>query len=320
MPPRRSTTNRRALGALIILAGVLGSRGHLAAQPASGQQRAPGPSPVKDPHALAFQFAEAGNEALKNGDYDTAIDLFEKANAQVPHPLFLYDIAQAHRKIAVEARGQNMDRAASHRERARDFYRQFLATEPTGKEADVARDWLARLDRQHAEDFPGEEEARRQREQQAHDEAVAAERARLAEEARLKRERDALEAQRIARAVVATKVKSEKRRAAIVRLAGGGALGLGAVAVGAGVYYALEARGISDELTNADRYDAAKIEAGNQAEQKMFIGYVVGGALIVGGLVTYIVGNRMGSQVERLRPIGITPVPGGATLAIGGGF
>lgn len=294
------------------------------AGPAGGQGGPGGPpAPVKDPGTLAFQFAEAAGEALKNGDYDTAIELFEKANAQVPHPLFLYDIAQAHRKVAVEARGQNVERAASHRELARDYYRRFLATNPGGKEAAVAHEWLAKMDQQHAEDFPKEEAARIALEKRIHDEAVAAEQARIAEAARIQHERDALEAARIARAVGATEVKSQRRRATFVKVVGLSATGFGVVAAGVGVYFGLRAKRIGDELTASDQFDAGRIAAGEQAEQKMLIGYTAGGAFIVGGMVTYLIGHRMGHSREGRPSVSVSLLPtahDGVALLIGGGF
>jgi tetratricopeptide (TPR) repeat protein len=293
-------------------------------QPPATPAPAPPATGAKDPSALAFQFAEAAGEALRNGDYDTAIDLFEKANAKVPHPIFQFDIGQAHRKIAVEARGQNMDRSASHRKAAIEKYQAFLATKPVGKEADIAQDWLTKLNQQQAEDFPKEEAARIAREKKIHDDAVSAEQARIAEETRIKKERDALEAKRIAGAVGTTKVTGERRRATIIKIAGASAFGLGAVATGAGVYFGLKAKSISDDLTKTDTFDNSRIAQGDQAQKKMYIAYAAGGALIVGGAVTYFLGYRMGKSTEQSAPaVNVTIGPlsdGGATFVVGGGF
>src|ERR1041384_6239867 len=45
----------------------------------------------------AKTYVDAGLVAQKAGDYDTAIQLFTKAYELVPHPVLLFNMAQAHR-------------------------------------------------------------------------------------------------------------------------------------------------------------------------------------------------------------------------------
>ncbi|HSK02097.1 MAG TPA: tetratricopeptide repeat protein [Kofleriaceae bacterium] len=78
----------------------------------------------------ARSYTEAGVTAQDVGDYDTAITFYSKAYELVPHPVLLFNIAQAHRLAG------RLDQAA-------ELYRRFLATSPTGPEAQIARELLA---------------------------------------------------------------------------------------------------------------------------------------------------------------------------------
>lgn len=92
----------------------------------------------------ARQYVEDGLAAQKRGDYDTAITLYTKAYETIPHPVLLFDIAQAHR-------------LAGHIKQADAFYNRFLATNPTGPEAQIARDLLAEMNARHAQPPPAEQ-------------------------------------------------------------------------------------------------------------------------------------------------------------------
>jgi tetratricopeptide (TPR) repeat protein len=70
--------------------------------------------------------------AQSAGDYDVAITFYEKAYELIPHPLLLFNIAQAHR-------------LAGRIEQAETFYQRFLTTDPSGPEVQIARDQLAEI-------------------------------------------------------------------------------------------------------------------------------------------------------------------------------
>jgi iron complex outermembrane receptor protein len=93
------------------------------AQPAP----APAPAPAVDKTKTAKQYVDAGLAAQKSGDYDTALIFYSKAYALVPHPVLLFDMAQAHR-------------LAGHIEQALALYAKYLAAVPNGSEAQMARD------------------------------------------------------------------------------------------------------------------------------------------------------------------------------------
>src|SRR6185369_17896049 len=59
----------------------------------------PAPAPAVDPAKakVAKQYVDAGLAAQNSGDYDTAIVFYSKAYQLVPHPVLLFNMAQAHR-------------------------------------------------------------------------------------------------------------------------------------------------------------------------------------------------------------------------------
>lgn len=83
--------------------------------------------------ARASQYVDDGIEAQRRGEYDAAIDLYQQAYQLVPHPVLIFDMAQAHR-------------LAGHVEQALALYRKYLALDPDGSEAKVARQLIAALD------------------------------------------------------------------------------------------------------------------------------------------------------------------------------
>lgn len=81
---------------------------------------------------VARSYVDAGLAAQGVGDYDTAITFYSKAYEIAPHPLLLFNIAQAHR-------------LAAHLDQAELFYRRFLAANWPGPEAQIAQDLLAEI-------------------------------------------------------------------------------------------------------------------------------------------------------------------------------
>src|SRR5262249_32250438 len=84
----------RVWSRLVLLAAV----GNAAVPARGSAQPAPAPAPANNQNwATAAKYTEAGLAAAKNGDYDTAIDFYEKAFELVPHPTLIFNIAEAHR-------------------------------------------------------------------------------------------------------------------------------------------------------------------------------------------------------------------------------
>lgn len=85
-----------------------------AASPAPGEDAGPPPAPRAEPSGSDF---DEGLALYKRGDYAAAITRFQAGYDKSPDPVFLYNIAQAHRQ-------------AHHDDLALAFYRRYLAAEP----------------------------------------------------------------------------------------------------------------------------------------------------------------------------------------------
>src|ERR1043165_6786751 len=80
----------------------------------------------------AKEFINAGLAAQNAKDFETAISLYQKAYDLIPHPVLLFNIAQAHR-------------LAGHDADALTFYERYLQAEPNGSQAAVARDFVTEI-------------------------------------------------------------------------------------------------------------------------------------------------------------------------------
>jgi tetratricopeptide (TPR) repeat protein len=257
-----------------------------------------------DKKKLASQYVDAGLAAQDAGDYDSAVEFYQKAYAVVPHPVLIYNIAQAHR-------------LGGHLEAALADYQQYLAADPNGPKVKEATAFVTQL-----QPLVEAEKAK------AAEEAAAAEQARLAEEARLAAE-------------AAAKKKAEEDASAKLpppepepepephhasgglgtkRIAAIGLGGAGVLGVVGGVVFGLKAKSISDGLSQTGAvYDPAEISRGEAANRNMFICYGVGGALLVAGAVLFVIGAP---QAESADGVTLAPVIGAdlTGFAVSGGF
>jgi hypothetical protein len=96
------------------------------------------PATTTDKTEIARQYVEAGLAAQSSGDYDTAITFYTKAYELVPHPVLLYNLAQAHR-------------LAKREDRASALYQRYLSEDPYGVPAQTARDILNEIAARKAE-------------------------------------------------------------------------------------------------------------------------------------------------------------------------
>jgi tetratricopeptide (TPR) repeat protein len=92
------------------------------------------PASPSDPAVvkLARLYVDAGLAAQQAQDYDTAITLYSKAYQVMPHPLLIFNLAQAHR-------------LAGHPEKALALYQRYLAEDPRGAQAQLARGFVTEL-------------------------------------------------------------------------------------------------------------------------------------------------------------------------------
>jgi hypothetical protein len=106
---------------------------------------------------------------------------------------------------------------------------------------------------------------------------------------------------------------------------GMGVGGAGALGLAVGIYYGIQARSVSDEITNhkiTDPWPAniKQIESDGHNDQKLQIGFLItGGVALVGGAVLYFVGRSQSAADEH---VSIAPVvtPTSVGLSLGGSY
>jgi hypothetical protein len=117
--------------------------------------------------------------------------------------------------------------------------------------------------------------------------------------------------------VVATPVRRTDR-GRWLRWSGIASGGAGLVLLGAGLYYGVEARSISAELSLVDRWTADRLDRfddGERAEARAIGFSIAGGALLIGGGVLYWLGHQSSSEIE----LGAAVGAGGQVTAFAGG-
>jgi hypothetical protein len=114
---------------------------------------------------------------------------------------------------------------------------------------------------------------------------------------------------------------AELERRARVERWGGLALGAaGAVALGVGIKYGLDAQAAANAITDhrgpwTDRVLAREAD-GNAAQTRMLVFTSLGGAAVIGGTVLYLIGRRHGTDANRVRlELQATSSGGMATLS-----
>lgn len=283
----------------LVLLAVLGS----AAAPARVSAQ-PAPTLV-DKKQVARQYTEAGLAAAKLGDYDTAIDFYQKAYQLVRHPTLIFDIAEA-------------QRLAGRIEQALSLYRRYLSDAPAGPLAPDARDRIAEIEDRKAEEARKIEDARKAEDERnaaarkAEDERRAADE-RKAEEARAERERAAAPAAASSGAPAAApaadtgapEVAAPPGRN--LRIAGiaTGAGGLVGVVVGIG--FAVHSRTLNSRVSNRPgiMFDPDTDAAGHRANVIAYAGTIGGTALVAAGAALYWWGYTQGRSAEQ---VSIAPV------------
>jgi len=279
------------------------------------------PSAV-DKTQTAKEYVAAGLAAQKAGDYDTALTFYGKAYELVPHPVLLFNMAQA-------------NRLAGRTVKAIELYRKYLEADPNGPQSKVAKDFIAEYEAQLAA-----EEAKRKDEAAQREAAIKADHDRKVEEARqldearkaeaARKQDEMRKAEEARNADAARKQEAEGQQAEAtptkddvvdpgrnLRITGI-ALGAGGVAaIGVGVLFGLHARTLSNALSQPGAvYDPQKVSDGQAANRNMIISTVIGGALIAGGAVTYVIGMKQQSADH----VAVVPIvfDKGGGIALGG--
>lgn len=251
-----------------------------------------------DKTQTAREYVSAGLAAQKAGDYDTALTFYGKAYELVPHPVLLFNMAQA-------------NRLAGRTDKAIELYKKYLAVDPRGQQAKVATNFVAEHDAQVVA-----EEVERRAELDAaaakRDQELSAERRRKAEAARTQqeaydqqvREQEAV-AKQDERKAGAQPLRAASDEGRALRVVGITMFGTAALTGGVSVLFGLHARSLSNELSAQGAvFDPQKVYDGRAANLNMIISMTTAGALVVGGAVVYIVGsNKQSTDHIALVPI-----------------
>jgi tetratricopeptide (TPR) repeat protein len=227
--------------------------------------------------ARAASLFEKGLAHYQAGEYQASIELFQSAYELVHDPVYLFNIAQAYRKVA--------DCLAAY-----DFYLKYLDQAKDAPNRDKVQGWLRELqpcvDRSRAE-------------HEAAEKAAAAERERLAQEAARKQE------------VVVPSHTERVDHGRTLRLAGLGAAGAGVVGLAVGVGYALHGASLKDQVardcaSGCDwNAELPTDRAGNRANTIAEVALIGGGLAAIAGAGLYYLGM---TKVE------VVQVPGGVVV------
>jgi tetratricopeptide (TPR) repeat protein len=251
---------------------------------------------------VASTYVEAGIAAQATGDYRTAVTMYEKAYAVLPHPELLYNLAQAHR---LDGR---LDIALG-------LYERYLIEDPTGRYGKVAREWIDDIHARKAE-LAKLEETRRADEARKAQEARKLEEARIAETRRTDQTRRAHElgtsgtgdagagagagpsgAHPAVQAVASDRTAA---RARTLRLAGIAAGAAGGVSLAVGLGFGLHAKSLRNEQVASGMFSADRDRSARSANGIAIGTMVGGGALVVAGAAMYWLGHRQATHGDRV--------------------
>ncbi len=123
-----STRSSRAAFSILLGTAVIAAPLVLAPAPAHAQKK----QSEKEKKKIAKGYVDAGLAAQDAGDFDRAVELYQQAYELVPHPVLLFNIAQAHR-------------LAGRDEEALASYQQYVEVDPEGPKAKEARTFIKEI-------------------------------------------------------------------------------------------------------------------------------------------------------------------------------
>ena len=237
------------------------------------------------------QKKEAGDLVKKaiaksqQGDHAAAIELYEKANSIAPNPILLSNIGSEYQQLQKPVE-------------ALDYFCKYLAADPTGSNVSYATAQAKTLQIQLGNSAVDDKDVCKPQQPAA------------------KPPEKPLEQP-------AQPVGSEQNHPGqTLTYAGLGAGAAGAIALGAGIYFGLKAKSISDSITNHNPMEPWPTDIktqesdGKSDNTKMYIFTIAGGALIAGGAVLFYLGH----EKDREAAIAPTATPTSVGLAVSGRF
>jgi hypothetical protein len=269
-PPRRSHLVRTTLAVAIATSALPIGSAHA--------QRRPAPDSAADDKARAKGHLERGLKHFTEREYEAAIAEFEAGQKLDPRPDLIFALAQA-------------ERLSGDCASAVLYYREFLAGEPSEKQAEAARSNLERCEQVLATSRAREEEAARKA-------APVVE---------------APPPTTVAEAPPPPPAEIRIRRPWYTDVLGDVLLGAGVAAAGAGGYFWLQSMDSRDAALDAGSYDeyTSKLDDAEQQRTIAIGALSAGGVLMTAAVIRYL---TRGDQVERA-PVAIVPSVGGIGLA-----
>jgi tetratricopeptide (TPR) repeat protein len=259
------------------------------------------PKPSKQDIAEAKKHFKAAEEAKRKGEWDKAADEYLAAYARFPDPEFYFNVGEVYRN-----KGDD--------EKALQYYVKYLEMDANGRGSSAARTAVAEINRALEARKAAEEEARKKAYEDARKKAEEEQRRKAEEEARRQPPGDDDDDDDD------DVVMTTGRPGRGLRIGGIVSGGIGVAALGAGVFFGLRARSISNEAADWDVFDPDRFAQGEAAERNMIICVGIGGAALVTGGVLYFMGHRAGARAERRMSVAPVLLPDGAGLAAGGSF
>jgi len=247
-----------------------------------------GEAPSAEDRAEAERLTLAGNRAHQTGDFEQAIALYHQALVIAPVPELHYNLGQAYR-------------FSKKPREALAAYERYLELDPDGRVSANARRFA---------------------------EILRVEIAKIAapETPVVKEKVDVEPAKPLENPIVAPPPVHNVDRetgSRSLRLSGIAIGAVGVVGLGAGSYFGLRARSLSDELSETDRErwttaDIENFEDGESAERNAIVFGVAGGVLVAGGIALYLVG-REGGEIDQPAPL-VSIGRDSVNVAISGSF
>jgi tetratricopeptide (TPR) repeat protein len=261
--------------------------------------------PPASAQAQAKAYVDKGIAAQNDGQYDVAITYYWQAHKLVPHPLLIFNIAQAHRLAG------RIDQAIA-------MYERYLQVDPNGPQASTAQTLLAGLKARKTQgasrsaNAGNASDARKPADAGASKDATAPGTAKLeatapgaAQPEAARKEAAHLDDTGAARSMPATTGvpvnESPPTPGAELRLAGLITGAVGVVACGVAIRYGLRASSLSNELSGPNAvYSPTKVAEGHRADNIAIAAWITGGVLVGTGSVLYYLGYQQGRHAHSL--------------------
>lgn len=216
-----------------------------------------GKEPSAEVRKKASDHVEKGRILQEQGNYAEAIKQYRAAYRLIPHPQLLYNIGQAYR-------------LKGDKRRAIKLYEEYLGRAPKGETATLARGFIRELTDELARETPPDKDEDKDK----NDESDVDKRDNQSD--------DELE--------VADPGRSKRRTGVLI-------MALGAVGLGVGTGFAIQAASINKEFDGAvwDPDKQGRYDQGRSAQLYGYLGLGIGAATVTAGAVLYFLNRRPSS-------------------------